>query len=285
MPLPDLLAALLFHFLCGAGTASEHLFQLLGRRLCESGIAERRSVLPWALWERFLRDALRATAHRRRHPEAFYRGWRLVAIDGTQFSVSNTPQTAKQLAKASSRRAQAAFAKITAGVLLEVGLHNPLAAAIGHSGQSEWLLSLQLLAQLAKGCLRLADRLSGCAAFAAQALDRCQKVSSHGVAFGAAETFTKLSTQSTPTGGQGATVVEDGIVGRSADVFNPPWASVKTRKELSLAEPVNWTPCGPGKILRELCGSPVLPESVPESERRGGGTEARSSARQANSRD
>jgi hypothetical protein len=64
-------------------------------------------------------------------------------------------------------------------VLLEVGLHNPLAAAIGHSGQSEWQLSAQLLAQLAKGCLLLADRLYGCGAFAALALDRCQKIGSH----------------------------------------------------------------------------------------------------------
>jgi hypothetical protein len=178
LSLSDLLAALLFHFLCGAGTASEHMFQLLGRGLCDSAIAERRSVLPWALWEHWLRAALRSTAHQRRQPEAFYRGWRLVAIDGTQFSVSNTPQTLGKLAKASSRRAQAAFAKITACVLLEIGLHHPLAAAIGHSGQSEWQLSVQLLAQLAKGCLLLADRLYGCAAFAALAEDHCQRVGS-----------------------------------------------------------------------------------------------------------
>ena len=179
LPLPDLLAALLFHFFCDVGTASEHLFQLLGRRLCDSAIAERRSVLPWALWERWLRDALRPMARARRHPEAFYKGWRLVALDGTHFSVSNTPQTAGELLKASTRRAKAAFAKITACVLLEVGLHNPLAAAIGHCGQSEWQLSVQLLAQLAKGCLLLADRLYGCPAFAALTLDRCQKVGSH----------------------------------------------------------------------------------------------------------
>jgi hypothetical protein len=57
LSLPDLLAALLFHFLCGAGTASEHMFQLLGRNLSDSAISERRSVLPWALWEHWLRDA------------------------------------------------------------------------------------------------------------------------------------------------------------------------------------------------------------------------------------
>jgi hypothetical protein len=154
------------------------MFQLLGRSIHDSSIAERRSVLPWALWERWLRDALRSTAHRRRHPEAFYQGWRLVAIDGTQFSVANTPQTVGQLVKASTRRAKAAFAKITACVLLEVGVHNPLAAAIGHGGQSEWQLSVQLLAQLGKGCLLLADRLYGCASFAALALDRCHTVGS-----------------------------------------------------------------------------------------------------------
>ena len=179
LPLPDLLASLLFHFACGAGTAAEHMFQLLGWGVSDSAIAERRSVLPWALWERWLRDALRCRAQRRHHPEAFYRAWRLVAFDGTQFSVTNTPQLLRQLVKASSRRGKAAFAKITAGVLLEVGLHNPLAVAIGYAGQSEWQLSVQLLAQLAQGCLLLADRLYGCSAFAALALDRCTQIGSH----------------------------------------------------------------------------------------------------------
>ena len=63
-------------------------------------------------------DALHSRAHRRQRPEAFYRAWRLVAFDGTQFSVTNTPQLLGQLAKASSRRGKAAFAKITAAVLL-----------------------------------------------------------------------------------------------------------------------------------------------------------------------
>jgi hypothetical protein len=179
LPLSDLLASLLFPFACGAGTAAEHMFQLLGRGLTDSAIAERRAVLPWALWERWLRDALHSRAHRRQHPEAFYRAWRLVAFDGTQFSVTNTPQLLRQFAKASSRRGKAAFAKITAAVLLEVGLHNPLAVAIGSAGQSEWPLSVQLLAQLAKGCLLLGDRLYGCAAFSALAGARCRAVGSH----------------------------------------------------------------------------------------------------------
>jgi len=178
LALTDLLASLLFHFVCGAGTAAEHMFQLLGKGLSDSAISERRLVLPWELWDRWLRDALRCRAQRRRHPEAFYRAWRLVAFDGIQFSVSNTPGVS-QLVKASTRRGKAAFAKITTGVLLEIGLHNPLAVAVGYAGQSEWQLSVQLLAQLSKGCLLLADRLYGCSAFAALALDRCNTIGSH----------------------------------------------------------------------------------------------------------
>ena len=44
LSLPDLLASLLFHFLCGAGTASEHMFQLLGRRIGDGSISDRRAV-------------------------------------------------------------------------------------------------------------------------------------------------------------------------------------------------------------------------------------------------
>ena len=114
----------------------------------------------------------------RRHPEAFWRGWLLTALDGTQHSVTNTPQNNAALRKAKARRGRAAFAKLSTSVLLELGLHNPLAAAIGHKGQSEWELSLSLLARLPKKALLLADRLSGCAAFAAQALRACQRVGS-----------------------------------------------------------------------------------------------------------
>jgi hypothetical protein len=59
--------------------------------------------------------------------------------------------------KAKARRGHAAFAKIVTGVLLEVGLHNPVAAAIGHKGQSEWELAMSLLARLPKKTLLLAD--------------------------------------------------------------------------------------------------------------------------------
>jgi hypothetical protein len=161
-----------------SGTMSEHFHLLFEDALCDSACTDRRVRLPWEIFAELMQRLLRPLARKRRHPEAFWRGWLLTAMDGTQHSVTNTPQNSV-LRKAKSRRGRAAFAKISTSVLLELGLHNPLAAAIGHKGQSEWELSLGLLARLPKGALLLADRLSGCAAFAVQALRACQRVKSH----------------------------------------------------------------------------------------------------------
>ena len=178
VPLWDLLTALVFHFMHHAGTLSEHFGMLFEDALCDSACSDRRARLPWEVFAQLLRRALRPLAQARRHAGSFWRGWRLLALDATQWSLSNTPQN-RPIRKAKSRRGRAAFAKIVTSVLLEVGLHNPLAAAIGHQGQSEWELSKSLLAQLPKKALLLADRLYGCAAFAAEALLACRKVGSH----------------------------------------------------------------------------------------------------------
>ena len=179
VPLARVLPGLVFHFMNAAGTFAEHFAQLFDDPLADSSLSERRTRLPWEVFGELLRLGLRALAQAATHPEAFWRGWRLVALDGTQFSLTNTPQIKATVRKAKSRRGRAAFAKITTGVLLELGLHNPLAAAIGRGGQSEWALALELLAQLPAQALLLADRLHGCAAFIAAAQAACDKVGSH----------------------------------------------------------------------------------------------------------
>jgi hypothetical protein len=179
VPLAKVLPALVFHFMNGAGTLAEHFGQLFEDALCDSSLSERRRRLPWKVFSELMRLGLRPLAQRAGQPQAFWRGWRLLALDGTQFSLTNTPQIKATLRKAKSRRGQAAFAKITTGVLLELGLHNPLAAALGRQGQSEWALALELLASLPAQALLLADRLHGCAAFLAAAQAACAKVGSH----------------------------------------------------------------------------------------------------------
>jgi hypothetical protein len=179
VPLAKVLPALVFHFMNAAGTLAEHFAQLFDDSLADSSLSERRARLPWEVFTELMRLGLRTLAQVTTHPEAFWRGWRLLALDGTQFSLTNTPQVKATARKAKSRRGRAAFAKITTGVLLELGLHNPLAAAIGKGGQSEWALALELLAHVPARALLLADRLHGCAAFVAVALATCEKVGSH----------------------------------------------------------------------------------------------------------
>ena len=178
--LAKVLPALVFHFMSAAGTFAEHFAQLFADDpLADSSLSERRTRLPWEVFTELMRLGLRPLAQAATHPGAFWRGGRLVALDGTQFSLTNTPQIKAATRKARSRRGRAAFAKMTTGVLLELGLHHPLAAAIGRGGQSEWALALELLAQMPAQALLLADRLHGCAAFVAAALSACEKVGSH----------------------------------------------------------------------------------------------------------
>jgi Transposase DDE domain len=179
-PLVKVLSGLVFHFMSSAGTLAAHFAQLFPEdSLAESSLSERRTRLPWEVFTELMRLGLRSLAKAGAHPDAFWRGWRLVALDGTQFSLTNTPQIKATVRKAKSRRGRAAFAKITASVLLELGLHNPLAAAIGLGRKSEWALGLDLVAQLPARSLLLADRLYGCPAFLALAMAACQKVGSH----------------------------------------------------------------------------------------------------------
>jgi hypothetical protein len=175
----QLVQGLTFHVMQGAGTLAEHFFELFQEPLANSSWSDRRLRLPWEIFADLMRRALRPLATRRQQREAFWCGWRLLALDGTQYSVTNTPQVAATTRKARSRRGRAAFAKLGVAVLLEVGVHNPLAAAIARKGESELALARQLLAQLPKRALVLADRLYGVPAVIVEVWAACRRVGSH----------------------------------------------------------------------------------------------------------
>ena len=179
VPVSQLASALTFHVMQGAGTLAEHFFELFQQPLANSSWSDRRIRLPWEIFADLMRRALRPVATRRQQPEAFWRGWRLIALDGTQYSVTNTPQVSATTTKAVARRGRAAFAKIGVAVLLELAVHNPLAAAIARQGESELALARRLLAQLPKGALLLADRLYGVPAVIVEAWAACRRGGSH----------------------------------------------------------------------------------------------------------
>lgn len=161
----ELIMGLVFHCLRGCGTLVENIRMVTGKRIAKSSVSERRQNLPWEVFDTIMKAALRPKADEEKHPHAFYKGWRLVAMDGTKFSVSNTPQILASLTKAASRRMKAAFAKLGAVLLVELGTHNPLAASIGIDGEAEQGLAKELLEAIPAGSLLIADRLYGVGAF------------------------------------------------------------------------------------------------------------------------
>ena len=177
VPASCIVRALVFHLLRGMGTLSENLQLLHQETLCPSSMSERRTNLPWKVFQMIMETALRPQAREEKHPMAFYKHWLLVAIDGTQFSVTNTPQILSSLSKATSRRMKAAFAKVGLAVLVELGVHNPLAAEIGQDGESEMVLSKRLLARLPAKCLLICDRYYGVGAFLGLLVERFQEIS------------------------------------------------------------------------------------------------------------
>jgi hypothetical protein len=177
--LTQVLSALTFHVMKGAGTLGEHFAELFQTPLADSSLADRRARLPWEIFAELMHRMLRPRATADGEPEAFWRGWRLLALDGTQFSLPNAPAIKRHATKARTRRGRAAFAKMPAAVLLEVGLHNPVAAAVGRHGESEGALARSLFPAIPEQALVLADRLYGSGAVAASLDAACTRVGSH----------------------------------------------------------------------------------------------------------
>jgi hypothetical protein len=164
----QLLVALLFHYtVTWAGTFAEHLF-LLGLSMAESTLSQRRQALPFAVFEELLGMLLKPIEQPSQ--EAFYRGLRLLAFDGTEFSLPNTEQVKQNARKGGNQRGRAAFAKLRCSALVELVMHNPLAVRLGLQGESEWKLTWGLLEQLPSQSLVLADRLYGCGALILEAM-------------------------------------------------------------------------------------------------------------------
>ena len=161
----ELIMSLVFHVLAGAGTLAQHLKQLTSKSITDSALSQRRTILPWQIFESLLEAALSPKADVKKHPQAFYHGLRLWGLDGSRFSVANTPQVKAQMSKSVSRRMKAAFAKVGVAVLVELGLHHPIAAAIGPREESEMVLAGQVLDRLPEDSLLIADRYMECRSF------------------------------------------------------------------------------------------------------------------------
>ncbi|MCZ1002384.1 IS4 family transposase [Streptomyces mirabilis] len=91
---------------------------------------------------------------------AWYRGWRLVAVDGTTFDVPDTEANAAFFGRPGVSRGQekSAYPQVRVAALAECGTHAVFAAEAGPLAVHETELAQRLFSSLTPGMLLLADR-------------------------------------------------------------------------------------------------------------------------------
>lgn len=91
---------------------------------------------------------------------AWYRRWRLVAVDGTVFDLPDTAANAEFFGRPGTSRGQGrgAYPQARVAALAECGTHAVFAAEVGPLAVHETVLAQRLFPALAKGMLLLADR-------------------------------------------------------------------------------------------------------------------------------
>lgn len=166
----DIIAGLAWHVMQPGGTYANHITAFTGKRLSESALSERRQSLGTAPWLDALDVFLKPIADHRLHPHAFYKGLRLVGVDGTSLNVANTPPMKATVKKTKSRRGKSAFFRIGCVAAVELGTHGPLALRIGENSESEAVLAAQVISCFTEEDLMIADRYYGSGKWAARLL-------------------------------------------------------------------------------------------------------------------
>jgi hypothetical protein len=100
----QLMVGLIAHALPFAGRFSQCLRQFFGMTLSDSALSQRRAQLGADLFLLIMRETLRPLADVQLHPACFFGALRLLGIDGTRWSVGNTPAHLARIAKAKTRR-------------------------------------------------------------------------------------------------------------------------------------------------------------------------------------
>lgn len=89
---------------------------------------------------------------------AWYKKWRLMAIDGSTLDLPDEKANSEYFGKAPSRRGESAFPKLRFASLVEIGSHVPVAASPGKYATSELILAEELLPKMSPDMLCLMDR-------------------------------------------------------------------------------------------------------------------------------
>jgi len=123
----------------------------------KSGISQARTRLGWEPVGQ-LHDAVVRPIAVRATQGAWYRGWRLVSLDGSTLDVADEQANAAAFGRPGSSRGCTAYPKIRFVSLVENGTHVLFGSQMADFRTAEVTLAKAVLAGLRKGMLCLADR-------------------------------------------------------------------------------------------------------------------------------
>ncbi|HET6522731.1 MAG TPA: IS4 family transposase [Geminicoccaceae bacterium] len=123
----------------------------------KSGISQARTRLGEAplrrLYEQVARPIATPTSK-----GAWYRGWRLVSLDGSCLDVADTGENGAAFGRPEASRGASAFPQVRFVALVENGTHVLFGARLGRYEEGETTLARPVLGALQSGMLCLADR-------------------------------------------------------------------------------------------------------------------------------
>jgi len=123
----------------------------------DSALYQARARLGWGPLRWLCRRVLRPLADPARDPSAFYDGWRLLAVDGTTFTVADTPANERTFGRAGNQHGGSGYPLMRLVALCEVGTHALLRWITRSFRVGEQTLAARLWPQVPPGALLLAD--------------------------------------------------------------------------------------------------------------------------------
>ena len=159
----------LLGFVIALGLFARDSYRQVFRWLCPRGVpTPGRSTLAMARQRlgveplrRLAATVVRLLADPVRHPAAFWRGRRLLAVDGFRLDLPDTPANARHFGRPKGGRTPGAFPQVRVTALCELGTHVLWRWLAGPLSVGETTQARDLFAQLPAGCLLLGDRAYG----------------------------------------------------------------------------------------------------------------------------
>lgn len=123
-----------------------------------ASISGARTRLSWPIFKELQERMCQPLAQPKTHPQSFYRGLRLMAMDGSNFEVPDEASNIEAFGYPGSRTGVAGYPQAQCAALIECGTHAIVGANIGAYREAEWSICKPLLAHLDSSMLCMADR-------------------------------------------------------------------------------------------------------------------------------